>query len=348
MKTRVESPTRHHTSGGRTIYAVCIEVFPGFFGNQYVLDDGNGLVLVDTGSARPSSNENLEAALRSIGETFGTRVELADLSAVLVTHGHMDHFGGVAHVRRYTEAPVGIHPLDRRVLTHYEEQLAKTTHALRRFLQQTGLSEQTRDGLMQMYEFPKRHHRSTTVEFSIEEGSPVMVPRSDGSARDLELEVLHVPGHCPGQVCLRVDDVLLSADHVLARITPHQSPESVTLHTGLWHYLESLDKVRRLDGIRLALGGHEQPIEDLHGRIEAIRRSHQRRLDKVMKLCREPRSIADIAKGLFGRLRNYDVLLGLEEAGAHVEYLEQIGSLGISNLEEVQRSEHAAPLYVAR
>ena len=34
MKTRVDSPTRHHTSGGRTIYAICTEVFPNFFGNQ--------------------------------------------------------------------------------------------------------------------------------------------------------------------------------------------------------------------------------------------------------------------------------------------------------------------------
>jgi glyoxylase-like metal-dependent hydrolase (beta-lactamase superfamily II) len=348
MKTRVASPSRHTTSTGRTIYGVCTEVFPGFFGNQYLLDDGNGLVLIDTGSASPSSHENLSAALASLDDQFGLTVKLSELRAILITHGHMDHFGGLGFVRSQSTAPVAIHPLDQRVLTHYEERVVQTAHALRRFLAQAGLDEEARAQLMNMYEFPKRLHSSTTVEFSLEEGKPVLAPQADGTLVDLDLEVFHTPGHCPGQVCLRVDDVLLSADHVLERITPHQSPESVTLHTGLWHYLESLDKVARIPGISLALGGHENPVQDLAGRALAIRASHQRRLDKVMQLCREPRSIAEVSRGLFGALKGYNTLLGLEEAGAHVEYLEQMGSLGMSNLTEVQHSASTAPLYLAR
>ena len=97
-----------------------------------------------------------------------------------------------------------------------------------------------------------------------------------------------MPGHCPGQVCLRLGDVLLAADHVLSRITPHQAPESITLNMGLGHYFTSLDKVAKLDGMRLALGGHENPIEDLPKRVGQIRAAHERRLERVLELCAEP------------------------------------------------------------
>ena len=72
-----------------------------------------------------------------------------------------------------------------------------------------------------------------------------------------------------------------AADHILARTTPHQSPESITAYTGLGHYLESLQEDRRVEGSALALGGHEEPIEDVYQRIDGIRASHQRKLERV-------------------------------------------------------------------
>ena len=57
-------------------------------------------------------------------------------------------------------------------------------------------------------------------------------------------EMLHVPGHCAGHVAIRLHDVLFSGDHVLERTSPHQSPERLTLSTGLDHYLKSLEALR--------------------------------------------------------------------------------------------------------
>ena len=48
----------------------------------------------------------------------------------------------------------------------------------------------------------------------------------------------------------------------------------------------------------------------------------------------EPHTIAEVSQALFGEVHGYNVLLALEEAGAHVEYLYQRGLLGIENLEE--------------
>ena len=63
---------------------------------------------------------------------------------------------------------------------------------------------------------------------------------------------------------------------------------------------------------------------------------HHQRLDKVLDLLDEPRTIAEVSLGLFGEVHGYNVLLALEETGADVEYLYSRGRLGIANLKEVE------------
>ncbi len=322
------------TAGGRTIYTFPVQAFPELATNLYVLDDGGQITLIDCGSGLEPSNRDLLAGFEAISERRGGRVTLADVGRILITHGHMDHFGGLPFVRQFTDAPIGVHQLDVRVLSNYEERRIVAARQLDAFAEQAGVSAEARQKLMAMYLYAKGIYRSTPVQFILAEGTT-----EDG------LEIFHVPGHCPGQVCLRVDDLLLTADHVLSRITPHQAPESITLNTGLGHYLASLDKIGRLDGIRLALGGHEEPIENLAGRIVDIRAFHEARLTRVLEICREPQSIAEISKALFGPRQGYHVLLALEEAGAHVEYLYLRGELGAANIDEIERQPHPVIRY---
>ena len=336
MTEGLKTVEKFTSSDGRVIYGMPVEAFPRFIANVYIVRDGERTVLVDTGSPMQQSHQSLLKGLAAIEERFGERITLADVDLILITHGHSDHFGGLPFVRSHTDAPVGIHVLDRRVLTHYEERVIVTAKQLAVFLERAGISADARRGLMQMYTMQKGMYHSTPVDVTLEEG----VQPIDG------MDVIHVPGHCPGQVCLRLGDVLLAADHVLSRITPHQAPESITLNMGLGHYFASLDKAAKLDGIRIALGGHENPIENLPKRVGQIRAAHERRLERVLELCAEPTSVADVSKGLFGAIQGYNVLLAIEETGAHVEHLYQTGDLVAGNVDELRDQEEPVIEYV--
>ena len=327
---------RFETNAGRVIYSFPVRSFPTLTNNIYVIDDGQQYILIDAGSGMERPNADLLAGFTAIGEHLGRPFSPADVGAILITHGHIDHFGGLPFLRQYTNAPIGVHILDRRVLSNHEERMVFAYRRLETYLEGAGVSAEEREVLMSVYLFSKTYYRSTPVQFLLEEGQPA----AGGFG------VIHVPGHCPGQVCLQVDDVLLTADHVLSRITPHQAPESITLNMGLGHYLEALGKVESLPGVRLGLGGHEEPIDDIPARVAAIRAAHAERLGKIMDICRTPKSIAEISRELFGRVDSYHVLLALEETGAHVEYLHQRGELMAANLEEIEATSRPVVRYV--
>lgn len=327
---------KFETAAARRIYSLPVQAFANLRANVYIVSDGQKRILVDCGSGMEQSNQDLLRGLEAIGETYGEPITLADIDQIVLTHGHIDHFGGLPFVRQFTAAPVGIHILDVRVISNHEERVIVAARHLENYLIEAGVSDQYRANLMQMYTFAKTFYRSTPIDFLLDEEEKL----------NGDIQVYHVPGHCPGMVCLQVDDILLTADHILSKTTPHQAPERITHNMGLGHYLAALKKIEQLDGIRLGLGGHEKPMEDVRGRIQAIRHAHQERLSKVIDICCEPKTIADISKELFGQVSSYHVLLALEEAGAHVEYLYQRGELQADNIEAIER--HETPIICYR
>jgi glyoxylase-like metal-dependent hydrolase (beta-lactamase superfamily II) len=329
---------RFESHTGVRIYRMPVEAFPQFIAYTYLLLDGGVPTLVDCGSGMDKSNTDLVAAFQAVRDDFGESISLSDIERIIITHGHVDHHGGLNFVHEQTpHAEIGIHPLDRRIITAYEERVVVATKNLRVYMQRAGVSDITQSSLIEMYGFGKRLFKSEKVDFLLEESLVL-----DG------MRFYHVPGHCPGQVCIQIGDVMLTADHILSRITPHQAPESITHSTGLSHYFSSLEKISRVEGIRLALGGHEQPIHDLYQRIEDIKADHQTKLEKVCHVISKlgcELTISDISKAMYPDMKSYNILLALEEVGAHVEYLYERGELSVVNLHEVEKEDNPALRY---
>jgi len=153
-------------------------------------------------------------------------------------------------------------------------------------------------------------------------------------------EFFHVPGHSAGSVVIRLHDALFVGDHVLSEITPHQVPECLNLNAGLSHYLDSLNAVVQwADQPAIVLGGHNAPITNLCSRVSEILHEHYIRLVKILDMvCDHPITVLEVSKTLFGQVAGYNILLALEEAGAHIEYLLRLGFISIENIEEVKTS----------
>jgi glyoxylase-like metal-dependent hydrolase (beta-lactamase superfamily II) len=60
----------YETAGGRLIYTFRVQAFAGLVANIYVIDDGNGLTLVDCGSGFDHSNEDLVAGFEALRSTM--------------------------------------------------------------------------------------------------------------------------------------------------------------------------------------------------------------------------------------------------------------------------------------
>jgi glyoxylase-like metal-dependent hydrolase (beta-lactamase superfamily II) len=325
----------YQTSGKADIYQVQIHEFPQLIGKVYLVFYGKYRVLIDTGSGFGDSNTEIEQGFTEVGSLRGEPVTFEQLSHIFFTHGHIDHFGGLPYILEQSKARVCIHELDRRIVSTHEERLSLAAHRLEEFLTEAGVSHEQRENELGMYKITKSLYCSVPVDVTYEAAGMHIGP----------FRFIHVPGHCAGHVLIRLHDVLFSGDHILENTSPHQAPEQITLSTGLETYLSSLEIARKLaKKVRVTLGGHENPVHDLKKRIDEIRQVHWDRLHLILNLLEKPHTIAEVSKNLFGKVEGYTVLLALEEAGAHVEYLYQRGFLKIANLAEVEESPKLVPI----
>jgi glyoxylase-like metal-dependent hydrolase (beta-lactamase superfamily II) len=203
--------------------------------NVYVLEDGDGLVLIDSGWALAESQEALAAALATLGCGLG------DVRHFLVTHVHRDHYTQAVELRRIFGSKVslgaGEHPAIRAVLAKdarpFEPQL--------RQLRASGAGVVI-ERLRALGSAPRSRPRGW------EEPDEWLAPHQEIELTSRTLRVVPTPGHTQGHVVFTDagNGLLFAGDHVLPHITPSIGFEPVSASQPLGDYLESLRVVRAL------------------------------------------------------------------------------------------------------
>ncbi len=292
--------------------------------NVYLIRDGGGWAVVDTGL----HTDEGEAAWRAAFDTLA--ITPGDLTQIVVTHHHPDHYGMAGWLCEWNKRDIPVRIMARelamiRQVWWRDDGQREEFSVLSR---QAGVGDAMLTSFIAITAQIRARTRPAPVNIeTLHDGDVLRI-----GARTFR--VLEAPGHSVGQALLydEADALLLSADHVLLKITPN---------VGLWpgsdadplaRFIESLTALRDLP-VRLALPGHKALIHDWRGRIDELLHHHDERL-ALIRAAAQDATAFQVALAIFPfeRFTPHEQRFAVAEALAHLEHLRLRGDL--------QREEH--------
>ena len=285
--------------------------------NLYLLDDDDGYLLIDCGSNTEETFAVLKSELGAIGAALG------DISRILVTHSHHDHYGMVGRLKGLAGATVAMHAVESARATRLYSGAGTEGPGLRELLLGYGLPDtyalKAEEGMLAWRSLVC----PTAVEDTLTDGQRLHI----GSR---QYEVVITPGHSAGHLCLYEPEerLLIAGDHVSAESVPHVG---VTMFTGsnpLRQYLDSLDRVADLE-VDLVLPGHGRPFTGHRQRGEELIAYYFARTERIAEILGGSRASAyDVALRAFGGdFSTFEGRLTFTETIAHLELLVSEGKI---------------------
>ena len=284
--------------------------------NAYLIDAGK-LILIDTGVDTPEAFSTLQRSLEE------NNYNLKDISKIFLTHKHLDHFGLVHRMVTHSQAEVFIHSDDHLDVTQFNERDELVSNLYVQRMREWGVP----DNILDMIEMRNLlTNLGQSIEANAVEDEDIL------QIGELELRVIHTPGHTQGSCCYEVGHWLFTGDHLLPTYTPNIGATDVTANNMLAKYRDSLQKIREIESER-TLPGHGHEIENVKMRVDEILQHHQDREGRLVQILKDdrPQSVYEIALELFGELKDHHVLLGAGEVHAHLEDLEAAGHVRLVN-----------------
>jgi glyoxylase-like metal-dependent hydrolase (beta-lactamase superfamily II) len=286
--------------------------------NIYLLEDGPGWTVVDTGIGDDTS-EALWGGI--LGGLLGERPVLR----VIATHFHPDHAGMAGWLCDRTGAELLMSQteyLTSLVIQMRPDMLESEPYL--GFYRDHGLSAEVTAGLL------SGGHRYLRMMTGLPRTFRRLVAEEVVEIGGRHWEVMTAGGHSAEQVMLHcaADRLLLAADQIMVRISPNISVQAMDPQGDpLGLYLRSLQRFKAmLAPDTLVLPGHHLPFHGLHRRADELIEHHEARCEAILEACRSAgRSAADLVPVVFRRAIDDPHQMGFafSEALAHINYLER-------------------------
>ena len=270
--------------------------------NTYLVT-GEVNTLIDTGTHW--SWRVLRKALKELGLTFD------DIHQVIITHGHVDHFGAAGDIakRSKTRTSIVAHADDaeRMKMGKYASMFKMRKMAVllgvpaKLYLPLAGLDITFRS-------MGKKVLVNDVVHKDYERRK---VGKYTGS-------LIHTPGHSRGSMCIYLEEpgVVFTGDHIVPHVKPiilaGFEPESnFPIKTSQPAFHRSLDKIQKLKPAAV-YSGHGNEITDLNRLILTYRKVHDLRRRRIHSiLYKRDYSAFQLARRVFPKLRGINLVLDL-------------------------------------
>ena len=279
--------------------------------NVFLIEDDGGWAVIDAGISDDPSRAAWEALMD--GPLRGQR-----LTRLVITHSHPDHIGLAGWLCDRFGA--GLVTSQTAWLTCLYESLAPDATnkaAYQLDYQRHGLGDYAETLLTIGHRYLRMVDPLPDTFRRIVAGDTLRIGGRD-------FRVLTGDGHAAEQVMLHcaADRLFLSADQVLAKITPNVSvwatdPDGDPL--GL--YLRSLAALEQgVPDDVLVLPGHQLPFRGLHTRLRELAHHHEDRFARILAACADgPKTVFDLLPALFRLpLGPHETGFAFSEARAHV------------------------------
>ncbi len=284
--------------------------------NLWILRDGNGIAIVDTGI---DSGKSREVWRRAIADRPVTRV--------LVTHLHPDHVGSAGWLCEEHDVELW--------MSREEYLLCRILVAdTGREAPKAGVKFYTAAGFPQaaINRYQEKFGLFGRVVAALPESYRRLCDRDTVTIDGSDWEIIVGRGHSPEHACLfnPEKNVVIAGDQLLPTISSNVSVHPTEPHANpLRDWLDSLAELKeRLPADVLVLPAHGSPFRGAHLRLDALIAEHRTGLDKLLDACGKPQRAIDVFAALFkARISESNLIMATGESIAHLNYLLANGSL---------------------
>jgi glyoxylase-like metal-dependent hydrolase (beta-lactamase superfamily II) len=284
--------------------------------NIYLLADGDGWTMVDTGIGN-------DATIATWTTLFEGPLKGFKITRLIVTHAHPDHVGLAGWIVERFGCALHMSQVEYlQAAYHQHRGSPERKLAQRMFFRRHGMDEEITEALLgRGMDYLARVSILPASYRRLSKGDDITI----GSRR---FKVITGGGHALDQVMLycEADNIFLSADQVLSKISPNVSVWAVEPDANsLGEYLASLAELEQwLPDDVLVLPGHGVPFYGVKTRIRQLADHHEERCQLIADACRaSPKTSAELVPVVFHKhvLDAHQTGFAAGELIAHVNHM---------------------------